>query len=446
MNVQPASVDASAVNTLNDLYDIVSGSQKNCENKIGEILLNIFSYKLERNELSGLTECQKLLTELSKQVVFTFPLRSIGPLQWSESIKIAAKERKKNYLKAAKRCEIIQSFLSQDNDKKFDKDIESRIFEKITNMSKQYMFSLDKKTGDLLVQDNQFELLKTPEGILEAKYVSILLSGKQYQTILLEEPDRGMHPQFVHRMIQAIQQQARENRKVVILTTHNTAFLTPWTLSNCFRFSRVGESRRIRCLGGIKKDLTMLRLMTNDNLSHIFFAKHMLFCEGPSDLLFLTELVNLIKARFETKQSVTGRRLLCAENKFQFLRKDQQELLQRTLTDLTISKMDSKNNLKKCQEMCKLLGLPAKFVLDKDAKKDCFFWSDGAIEQMVIEMAKKYKDEILQTNADKLTSGKKLFLDKVFSPINITDCVDSLLRFSAEDNDIGQLLLFMTKV
>ncbi|XP_052281302.1 uncharacterized protein LOC127878815 [Dreissena polymorpha] len=210
------------------------------------LLMHILNYEnisIERDHKSS-THCQMLLMEFSTKLVFTFPLRSIGPLQWSESHRIKGEERAKNYKKAEKRCEIIKTFLTDENNAKFDKEKEKRIFQMITSMSDEYKynFTLDEGQDGILVNQDNFTLLKTPEGILEAKYVSILLSGKCYKTILLEEPDRGMHPQFVKRMTQAIKQEVETKGTMVLLTTHNTAFLTPSTLSNCYQFSRVSNA------------------------------------------------------------------------------------------------------------------------------------------------------------------------------------------------------------
>ena len=74
-----------------------------------------------------------------------------------------------------RRCEIIKTFLSQEE--QFDKEKETRIGDNITSMSKQYTFCLNKDNGDILVQTEN--VVKTPKGILEAKYIANLLSGKQ---------------------------------------------------------------------------------------------------------------------------------------------------------------------------------------------------------------------------------------------------------------------------
>lgn len=44
------------------------------------------------------------------------------------------------------------------------------------------------------VRPKEFPLLKTSEGILEAKLTSLLLARKDIQTLCMEDPDRGMHP------------------------------------------------------------------------------------------------------------------------------------------------------------------------------------------------------------------------------------------------------------
>lgn len=309
---------------------------------------NTFSKKTESKEEEN---CDELLEALSSKIVFTFPLRSVGPLQWSESERIALKHRKENYVKAENRCEILKCFLlnKKQGTEKFDYAKEDSIFRTIIRRS-NYEFRLDD--GKIVLPEGKFALLKTPEGILEAKTLSILLSGKQYKTIILEEPDRGMHPQFTDRMLQVITQ--HRNEKQVILTTHNTALITPWSFPNCFVFRRKKEQTRI--VTATKKDesMKMLRLLTSDHLSDVVFANKVLFYEGDSEMLFFTEL---------KKQILQGD---LREIDIFCTKKDEYRKLKNALSGLTLITMNSKDNAKHVHEQCKRLSLPHLIIIDND--------------------------------------------------------------------------------
>ncbi|KAH3843000.1 hypothetical protein DPMN_116506 [Dreissena polymorpha] len=224
----------------------------------------------------------------------------------------------------------------------------------------KYNFTLDEGQDKILVNQDNFNLLKTPEGIWEAKYVSILLSGNGYKTILLEEPDRGMHPQFVKRTTQAIKQEIETKGTMALLTTHNTSFLTTSTLSNCYRFSRVGKACAVVSVGKIvHHKLKGLRLFAND-LPNICFAKRVLFCEGDSDWLFLNEMEMLLLS-CEDNNSVHTENEFLANHK-----KD----IQNKSCELTITKLNGKMNTDECRKICESIGLPCIFPLDKDAREE----------------------------------------------------------------------------
>ncbi|XP_052278057.1 uncharacterized protein LOC127876692 [Dreissena polymorpha] len=447
---------------LLELHNMLLSKSTHTEHTIQNILLQNLWYKkieIARVDASmcepSTTPCQSVLIDLSKHLVFTFPLRSIGPLQWSESERIKGDMKEANYEEALKRSEIITAFL--ENQERYDNSIEQDVFEEITHQSAEYEFALDGG-GKLQVNHNSMKLLKTPEGILEAKYVSILLSGKCFKTIILEEPDRGMHPQFVQRMILAIRRQAEANEKVVILTTHNTAFLTPWTLSSCYRFSRAEENKcRVNSVGKlVKHNLKTLRIMTNDKLSDIFFARRVLFCEGDSEILFLNEMKNVL---LSTMRSTRELNPIYTTNAFL---SDNKDTLQTVLSDLTIAKMNGVHNVSLCRSMCRSLCLPAKFLLDKDFKNlnkddtNCFIWSNGAIEEMVLSMRDSCNDEKLTQivtdlklkpieNGKKRKGKDKLFMKENVTQKQITQCVEALFRNCDPSNDLGKIVVFLVQ-
>ncbi|XP_060570753.1 uncharacterized protein LOC132729034 [Ruditapes philippinarum] len=413
----------------------------------------------------------QLLCDLTKQFVLTFPLRSIGPLQWSESTRITSAWRKENYNEAEKRCEIIKHFL-EDNGETFDKDKEKEYFQHLTQIE-NYDFTLE---GGKISLPKGFALLKTPEGILEAKAFSILISSKQYRTILLEEPDRGMHPQILDRMIEIIHQE--KDKKRVILTTHRKAFITPWTVSDTFIFKHTKANKETRIVSGTdlftnRKDGSMNKkaLLTSHNIPDILFASKVLFYEGLSEHLFLGELRSQILAGTD---SVTS-------GVFEDDKVEANKRLKKSLMEYTLVCMNGRDNQTFYHNISKKLGLDFLILLDKDIlykqlekekrknrikmetrdelatkreeylkEKNVFFWFDGAIEDMVQAMCKKnqgLKDKLAEQKMEfppevrECTSnGPKLFLHKGIKKVHITESVKLLLGYCRLEDDLAELI------
>ena len=185
---------------------------------------------------------EKVLDMVEKYVVMTFPLRSIGPLQWSKSDRIAASKRESNYLEASERAEIIKYFLT--NEDKFHIDKERAYFKDLIGRD-DISFRISKGKGRIVVESTEAELpvdeyaLQTPEGILEAKYFSILMSSKLYLTLVLEEKGRGMHPQMIERMLWIMR---KEENKRIVLTTHNPCFVRYTTVPQLIAFKRIKQT------------------------------------------------------------------------------------------------------------------------------------------------------------------------------------------------------------
>ena len=275
------------------------------------------------NNLRNDSCVEEMLTMLEKYIVLTFPLRSIGPCHWSKSIRIAEDKRDENYLEASHRSEVIMYFLEHPSE--FDPDKDNEYFTALTGRN-DITFKLSPNSNgqqSILVESNsntklpggKFALLKMPEGILEAKYFSILMSSKQFQTVIVEEPERGMHPQMIERMLAILQKES--TTKMIVLTTHNPCFVKPSTISQLTIFKRLrppagnstdkDRTEIIPDLSHIFREdrnkpkqnlsdqpgMKTLRLLTRDHLTEFIFAKRILFCEGDSDFLFLTTLKEL---------------------------------------------------------------------------------------------------------------------------------------------------------
>ena len=345
------------------------------------------------------------LEMLEKHIIMTLPLRSIGPLQWSLSKRIATGERDKNYSEASQRAEIITYFLERkDEHDKFDLDKESAYFKGLTGRG-DIIFELAQDENQIIVKSTEtklpggkYALLKTPEGILEAKYFSILLSSKRFLTLILEEPDRGMHPQMIDRMMSIIGKEKKN--KQIVLTTHNQCFIRPTTISKLTIFKRKkledNGQFQTKTISGtklvalkvkpdgrakVKADtssttdvctereetrvsLKELRVLTQDHLANLIFAKKILFCEGHSDWLFITTLQEHIMEPSEGVLHVLS--LIMNGQTVQHI-DDVIEKLQNEILSLQVLSISGWSNAKTMRKVCNELELEHAFLFDKDA-------------------------------------------------------------------------------
>lgn len=107
---------------------------------------------------------------IENQYIASFPLRGIGIVQWTKSANI---QDESNYKKACERAEVISTLFRENT---FDKEKEKKFFDFLTYPN-VYTFTQDD--GCIYVQKDElkkFHLLKTSEGILEAKLTSLLLA------------------------------------------------------------------------------------------------------------------------------------------------------------------------------------------------------------------------------------------------------------------------------
>lgn len=146
--------------------------------------------------------------DIEDRFIATFPLRGIGIVQWTKSKNIRVK---RNYKRACERAEVISTLLTQKHRDQIDEELEREIFNFLT-YPEVFRFK-HKSDGHIFVQHNnseEFHLLKTSEGILEAKMTSLLLANDKVKTLCLEDAERGMHPQMIERLKTIL---CREGRK-----------------------------------------------------------------------------------------------------------------------------------------------------------------------------------------------------------------------------------------
>ncbi|CAG2202799.1 unnamed protein product [Mytilus edulis] len=282
----------------------------------------------------------QFLKDLEISYVATMPMRAIGPLQWTKSTKIACKDE--NYIEACKRAEIINLLLTSED---VDHEKADSIFKFLTNPF-EYEFEPTQNPNKIFVKEkygSKFHLLKTPEGIIEAKQFSLIMAHKNFNTICLEEPDRCMHPQMVERMRDIFRSESRD--KVVIVISHNPFLMNSITAEKThvfFRKKNYEYSSKVSC--GIHAICDINRRITDvDTLKKLVLQPKILCIEGVSDKIILEGLFDYI----------VGSTYLPLDERHRIISHQLVVLGSKTFDDPV-------------EHFCKQTGLSAKWVYDRD--------------------------------------------------------------------------------
>ncbi|KAL3873746.1 hypothetical protein ACJMK2_036835 [Sinanodonta woodiana] len=326
------------------------------------------------------------LSTLKNSLVFTFALRSLGPLQWSKSERIAKSQREKNYLTARRKCEMINYFLSDSN--KYDSLKEVEIFRILTDHADYKFYLKDDGLVAVNLDGEGVEVLKLSEGILEAKYLSLLLASKEFFTVLLEEPDRGMHPQMIQIIRDIILPQVKD--KTIIIVSHNPILISSWSIPRTYKFYKEQDghkwiSRMVPVGGVAQKDKNKIpRILASEDYVSMLFARNVIFVEGQSDFYFVKALVDHIlnPINDESTQRVLHLALSGKKSGIQQLSSSDMgtETKSREFSDgtllpqfrtflasLHVVKLSGEKSKQKFQYVSRKLGLSGLFLLDRDA-------------------------------------------------------------------------------
>ena len=289
----------------------------------------------------------KLLSweDIEKKYVATFPLRGIGIVQWTKSDKIPDKS---NYQKACERAEILSLLLFNE---KIDKTKEKEIFDFITH---PLVFEFKKENEQIWVETKgetttkTFELLKTSEGIMEAKITSLLLAHRDFKTICLEDPDRGMHPHMIERLKTVLYVNGFD--KTIIVVTHSPYFVDTITIRKTHVFFKKSPSDPYVCSvinAGKSKDLSYVDGM--DTLRSLLLASKVLLVEGATDREVVQAIFTHIKSENLEKACKDGISTLDAD-----------------ITTYQIIPIGSCQNLPRVIKFCNFIELPCLCLIDLD--------------------------------------------------------------------------------
>lgn len=203
-----------------------------------------------------------------------------------------------------------------------------------------------------MVQHNEltFDLLKTSEGILEAKVVSLLLAQNDIRTLCLEEPDRGMHPQMIERLKTVLYKKAR--CKTIIVVTHSPYFVDTNTIhrTHVFIRNRLHEPYICSVLNaGDNSNLS--RVSDIETLRTLLFATKVLLVEGPTDRDVMQAILTQEK---------------CTELEISKSKESKEDYLTENMTAYQIIPIGGCDNIEKVQAFCDYIDLPCLCLLDRD--------------------------------------------------------------------------------
>ena len=163
----------------------------------------------------------------------------------------------------------------------------------------------------------EIPLLKCPEGLLEAKQLAIVLANKRFKTILIEDPERGMHPQMVRKMRDLVLRTVKG--KTIVSVSHNTAMVAKWTLACPEQATETFKSRTFICReindGGMLSHVVhafptnFSQMAMKEEFKAILFAKRVIFVEGETDKFILEHLFDNLVLKsdsIEEKQMLTS--------------------------------------------------------------------------------------------------------------------------------------------
>lgn len=301
--------------------------------------------------------------DIEDRFIATFPLRGIGIVQWTKSKNIRVK---RNYKSACERAEVISTLLTQKHRDQIDEDLEREIFNFLT-YPEVFRFK-QKNDGHIFVQHNnseEFHLLKTSEGILEAKMTSLLLANNEVKTLCLEDAERGMHPQMIERLKTVLYREGR--KKTIIVVTHSPYFIDTITVKNThvfFRKRNNDNDLNYYCsVQNIAKCSTVSYVSSIEILRTLLFATKVLLVEGPTD----RDVVQGIFTQWKHKKLNRG------ENKIKYMYKD--------ITTYQVVSLNGCRNSKNVMDFCHKINLPCFCILDLDvfvkidkkSKKICKF-------------------------------------------------------------------------
>ena len=273
----------------------------------------------------------------------------IVPSQWCRSARKRTSSRESNvYSETVKdKAKILLDLLSSEKKELIDSKTEQTYFRSLI-FPQDYGFELDEDgKGCNVINKNtnlQTSIIKTSDGIIEAKHLCLLLSHKSYQTIFLQSPEKGKHPPMIERLRDLVLRRIKD--KVIVVSSHHQSIITSWTIPRTFacRFmTRSSEDEQSETSVVSCKDVPPYSL-TEDEMKKVPFSAHALFMEGQSDKKLIRALL------FRLQQQMCDQKecdiMKCIKDK---------EFFCNLITMLSIVSQGGANHHYKTHRMCSML-------------------------------------------------------------------------------------------
>lgn len=284
------------------LLGLVYG-QTNEDNLVSDGIKELFNCKFAETVSKKIRQRQnnndtydrypKVWEELQSRFVGVLSMRGMGTFQWTKSLLIDDKFKSVNYEGTCAQAEIITELIGSED---IDERKEKEIFEFLTRPN-EFLFKKELNSttnvNEIFVEHKtkRFPLLKTSVGIVEAKQFSLLMAHKSFQTICLEEPDRGMHPQMIERMKMELYRKDQSKSKTIIIVTHSPYLIDSFSLENTFIFFSIEERDKkasyVKNVGNLRNSIKTLKIIANEDLKKILFSTKVLVVEGKTDKTIL---------------------------------------------------------------------------------------------------------------------------------------------------------------
>ena len=229
-----------------------------------------------------------LLENMIPQFAATMPHRGISPVMVSSSI--VHHDAEDLCKKTCKKANCLKELLCDKEN--INVDLANWIFQMIC--SDKYQFHINENTGEINFTSHgrPLPLIRVPEGVFEAKQLSLLLAHKGIKTLLLEEPFRGMHNEMVKKFTTLVLQGITD--KVVVIVSHAQGFISPWSLRRTY-ICRKYVSDREKVVHDVKKfPESFSKYGECTEMKTVLFASYVVFVEGETDKIILEALFNQI--------------------------------------------------------------------------------------------------------------------------------------------------------
>lgn len=133
-----------------------------------------------------------------------------------------------------------------------------------------------------------------PEGFFHAFLIAFLILNPANSTVLLDEPNRGMHPLQIRRLRRILSQKSLHEDKVIIVASHAPDMVHTSAIDHIFRFQQLRSGFvEIRQTSRYHNNRD-LRFVSSVESRELFFTRSVIWVEGDTDQRFCETMLKFI--------------------------------------------------------------------------------------------------------------------------------------------------------